>query len=247
MPPAFRHSTTPRPCYSSRARHLTRPHRASALAVVLTRCHRTFRRRRSSPRSRLVVVFHLRPTMAEGGSGGKGATRRRRRVFVSPPSSLPELPLRPSTPPFLFSTPAALDAAVPFLDVTVLDVARLSFWNALLFPTASGISMLPSAPLDSRPPPPFPTQRHCATLPAWSPVCEMEGGHDLQVMSSLHLTHRMAFFMRFFLTRLDVSQRVVALGGQQVAGIQLLGALTFSSRRNGDVLKNIEWALVPPK
>ncbi|KAF7324266.1 hypothetical protein MSAN_02528200 [Mycena sanguinolenta] len=48
-------------------------------------------------------------------------------------------------------------------------------------------------------------------------------------------THRMAFFI----------QRVVALGGQQVAGIQLLGALTFSSRRKGDVLKNIEWALVP--
>ncbi|KAF7341079.1 hypothetical protein MSAN_02094000 [Mycena sanguinolenta] len=44
---------------------------------------------------------------------------------------------------------------------------RLSFWNALLFPTALGIPMLPSAPLDSRPPPPFPTQRHapCATRP----------------------------------------------------------------------------------
>ncbi|KAF7378402.1 26S proteasome regulatory subunit RPN1 [Mycena sanguinolenta] len=54
------------------------PSRRCVPAVVSrrrhSRCHQTFRRRRSSPRSLLAVVFHLRPTTAEGGSGGKGAT-----------------------------------------------------------------------------------------------------------------------------------------------------------------------------
>ncbi|KAF7351796.1 hypothetical protein MSAN_01613100 [Mycena sanguinolenta] len=63
----------------------------------------------------------------------EGWKRRQRRDPTSAPrlrlspSSLPELRLRPSTPPFLFSTRAALDAAVPFLDVTVLDVAGCLF------------------------------------------------------------------------------------------------------------------------
>ncbi|KAF7323502.1 hypothetical protein MSAN_02534700 [Mycena sanguinolenta] len=256
----------PCPCHSSRARHLTRPRRR------LTRCHRTFRRRRSSPRSRLCRRLSPQTHHGRGWKRrqGRDPTPGARRLS---PSSLPELPLRPSTPP-VFSTPAALDAAVPFLDVTVFDVAgclfgtrycsyRTGHFHAAVCARSTHarhhrFRHSATAPRYLRVPPGLSTPESMAPRPdcrrvrrSWSPVCETEGGHDLQVMSSLHphtgwYASLPAFFtLLFSFTRLDVSQRVVALGGQQVAGIQLLGALTFSSRRNGDVLKNIEWALVP--
>ncbi|KAF7333261.1 hypothetical protein MSAN_02420600 [Mycena sanguinolenta] len=124
VPPPF--STSPRP--DAHATGLSTQHHPAPLLLEscpppnasaprlgprrrLTRCHRTFRRRRSSPRWK-----------RRQGRDPTSAPRLR-----LSPSSLPELPLRPSTPPFLFSTPAALDAAVPFLDVTVLDVAGCLF------------------------------------------------------------------------------------------------------------------------
>ncbi|KAF7347944.1 hypothetical protein MSAN_01746300 [Mycena sanguinolenta] len=147
--------------------------------------------------------------------------------------------------PLLFSASLCSTSPAVFLERVTVPVCATRLTPAT--------TVSDTAPRYLRVPPGLSTPESMAPRPdcrvrcSWSPVCETEGGHDLQVMSSLHLTHRMAFLCAFSFTRLDVSQRVVALGGQQVAGIQLLGALTFSSRPNGDVLKKHRVGTSAPK
>ncbi|KAF7328626.1 hypothetical protein MSAN_02477700 [Mycena sanguinolenta] len=90
----------------------------------------TFRHRRATPRSRLAVVLHLRPTTAEGGSGGKGATR----------ACHPRSRRRSSR---FAGAVATLDAAVFVLDARRVR-RRRSFPRHPLSSTSPSVNVMPA-------------------------------------------------------------------------------------------------------